>query len=187
MTEPIFGTENGLETLSSRLLKKRTILAFGKLDEKAAGNIISSLLYLEDLDAGKPITLYIHSEGGSETEILGIFDVMRAIRCPVETVCIGKAHGLSALLLAGGEKGKRKAYANSEIMLSQVSRDKTFGQASDIELETEHLLETKRRVTALLAQLCEKDPEQVRTDMERKYWLFAEQAREYGLIDQIIS
>lgn len=186
MNEPIFGT-NEEKNLSARLLKKRTILAFGELDEKATGTIIASMLFLADLDAEAPITLYINSSGGNETEILAIYDVMRHISCPVETVCVGKAHGLSALLLAGGEKGKRKAYANSEIMLMQVSRERTFGQASDIELETDHLLKAKQRINQLLADLCGRSPSEVYADMERKYWLFAEDAKAYGLIDQVIE
>ena len=137
-------------------------------------------------DASAPIQLYINSVGGRETEILAIYDVMRTIKCPVETYCVGKAHGLSAILLAGGAKGKRYAYANSEIMLNQVGRDRTFGQASDIELETEHLLETKARVNALLSSLCGRSSEEITSDLERKYWLFAEEAVNYGLIDRVI-
>ena len=170
-----------------RLLEKRVIMAFGELDEKKAGQIIASLLYFEMEEPEKEIALYINSCGGNETEILGIYDVMQNISCPIRTVCVGKAHGLSALLLAGGAKGKRQAYANSEIMLMQVGRDRTFGQASDIELETAHLLDAKKRISALLAQLCGKDAAAVEADMERKFWLYAEQAKEYGIIDEIID
>lgn len=185
MSEPIFGTKE--ENLNARLLKSRTVLAFGELNEKAAEAVVASLLYLEEQDASAPITLYINSTGGCETEILAIYDVMRHISSPVETVCVGKAHGLSALLLAGGEKGKRKAYANSEIMLMQLGRDRTFGQASDIELETDHLLKAKQRINKLLAQLCGRSENEVCADLERKYWLFAEEAKDYGLIDQVIE
>lgn len=187
MSEQNISTERGAESLRVQLLKKRVVPAFGKLDEKKAETIISSLLYLEDQDAEKPITLYINSEGGDETEILGIFDVMRSLSCPVDTVCVGKAHGLSALLLAGGRKGGRRAYAHSEVMLFQVRRERTFGQASDIELETAHLLESKQRITALLAGLCGREVSQVSADMERKFWLFAEQARDYGIVDSVIE
>ncbi|MBQ8894234.1 MAG: ATP-dependent Clp protease proteolytic subunit [Clostridia bacterium] len=188
MNEPVFNAAEGrAETLNARLLKKRTVLAFGEIDEKVSCSIVSSLLYLASEDAEAPVTLYINSSGGCETEILAIFDVMRSISCPVETVCVGKAHGLSALLLAGGEKGKRKAYANAEIMLMQVGRDRTFGQASDIELETEHLLKAKNRINKLIASLCGRSEEQIRADLERKHWLYAEEAKEYGLIDQIIG
>ncbi len=186
MNEPIFSVNGGIENLSASLLDSRKVLAFGQLDEKASCEIIAKLLYLAEEDAAAPITLYINSSGGSETEILAVYDVMKNITCPVETVCVGKAHGLSALLLAGGEKGKRKAYANSEIMLTQVSRDRTFGQASDIELETEHLLNSKKRINQLLASLCNRSAEDLSADMERKHWLFADQAKEYGLIDQVI-
>lgn len=188
MNEPIFSNiEGGVENLNARLLKQRKILAFGEINEKLAGNIIAAMFYLADQNAQEPIKLYINSCGGSETEILAVFDVMQHVGCPVETICVGKAHGLSALLLAGGTKGKRTAYANSEIMLTQVSRDRTFGQASDIELETEHLLQAKKRINKLLAALCGKEEQELCADLERKYWLFAEQAKEYGLVDTIIE
>ncbi len=187
MSEATLEKEKESEVITARLLKERMVLAFGKIDEKLAANVVASLLYLAAGDAKLPITLYINSDGGNDADILGIYDVMRGLSCPVETVCVGKAHGVTALLLAGGARGKRKAYANSEVMLSQVGRGRTFGQASDIELETEHLLETKRRITALIAALCGKEEEQVRADLERKYWLYAEKAREYGLVDQVIE
>ncbi len=175
------------KSLNNRLLKKRTVLLFGKLDEKKACDIIAALLYLEDCDAEAPVKLYINSEGGAETDVLAVYDTMRALSCPVETICVGKATGLAALILAGGSKGYRKAYENSEIMLCQVQRDRTFGQASDIELETEHLLQVKARVNRILATLCQKDESCIKADLERNFWLFAQDAKEYGLIDQIIE
>ncbi len=178
-------TENDI--LNIHHLEKRRVLLFGLLDEKKAASLVSAMLYLADLNASLPITLLINCAGGAETEVLAVYDVMKHLPCPVETVCVGKANGLSALLLAGGAKGARKAYANSEIMLSQVQRDRTFGQASDIELETEHLLRVKHRINELLAALCGKDAQEIEADLERKYWLFAEEAKEYGLIDQIIE
>lgn len=187
MNEMKMNNEKEIEALSFRLLEKRTVLLFGKVDEKKACEVISAMLYLEDCDGEKPIILYINSEGGAETDILAIYDVMKKLRCTVETVCVGKAHGLSALVLAGGTKGSRKAYANSEIMLSQVQRDRTFGQASDIELETEHLLKVKERINGLLAALCQKDTATIKNDLERKHWLFAEEAKAYGLIDEVIE
>ncbi len=187
MNEPIFAAEKGFENVGARLLKERTVLAFGALDEEKTAGIISSLLYLESVDGSAPIKLYINSPGGNETDALAVFDVIRAISCPVHTVCIGKAHGMAALILAGGEKGQRAAYANSEIMLTQVCRDRTFGQASDIELETAHLLEIKKRVNALLSEITSVDSKQIFEHLERKHWLFASQAKEYGLIDRIIG
>ncbi len=187
MNEPIFANENGFESLGARLLNKRAILAFGEINEKTSFQIISALLYLAGQDSNAPITLYINSVGGNETDALAIYDVMRNLSCPIHTVCVGKAHGMASLLLVGGAKGERAAYANSEIMLTQVERDRTFGQASDIELETNHLLDVKARVNALFATLCDKDIAQINKDMERKHWLFAEQALAYGLIDKILK
>lgn len=179
--------KNENNVLNLHHLEKRRILLFGTLDEKKAASVISAMIYLEDLDPSAPISLYINCEGGAETEILAVYDVMQRLACPVETVCVGKANGLSALILAGGTKGTRKAYVNSEVMLSQVQRDRTFGQASDIELETEHLLKIKERINEILAALCGKDAGEIRADLERKYWLFADEAKAYGLIDLVIE
>ena len=178
--------ESGMKSVCNRLLESRAIMLFGELDEEKAGNVIAAMLYLQEKDENSPIKLYINLKGGAETDVFAIFDVMRNLKCPVETICVGKAHGLSALILAGGSKGFRKAYANSEVMLMQVGCDRTFGQASDIELETAHLLDAKERVSRILANLCGKEAETVKADLERKYWLYAEQAKEYGLIDQVI-
>lgn len=186
MNEPLFMANNSAENLSARLLKQRTILVFGSLDEELSTKVISSLLYLAAEDEEKPITLMINSIGGDETEALAIFDVIQATPCPIHTVCLGKAHGMAALLLAAGEKGERKMYANSEIMLTQVSRDRTFGQASDIELETEHLLNVKERVADLLVQLTGIPKAKIQADLERKHWLFADQALAYGIVDKVI-
>ena len=186
MSEPLFMTNNSAENLSARLLKQRTILLFGALNEELSSKVISSLLYLAQEDGEKPITLMINSVGGDETEALAILDAMRLTSCPIHTVCLGKAHGMAALLLAAGEKGERKIYANGEVMLTQVGRDRTFGQASDIELETEHLLNVKERVADLLVQLTGTSKEKIQADLERKHWLFADQALEYGIIDKVI-
>ena len=185
MSEMMMEKGQGPELMQDRLLKKRKVLVFGKIDEKRAGQIIAALFFLAE-ESNEKITMYIDSEGGNETDILAIFDVMRSLECPVETICVGKAHGLTALLVAGGSKGLRKAYQNSEMMLAQVSRDRTFGQASDIELETEHLVQLKGRIVKLLADLCNVNKDKIAADMERKYWLFADEAKAYGLVDELI-
>ena len=186
MNEPLIALNNSVENLGARLLKQRTILLFGTLSEELSSQVIAALLFLEAEDAEKPIRMLINSAGGDETEALAIFDVMQRISCPIYTVCVGKAHGMAALILAGGEKGERASYLNGEIMLTQVSRERTFGQASDIELETEHLLEMKKRVADLFVRFSNETAEKVMADMERKHWLFAEQALKYGLIDKVI-
>lgn len=179
--------EKGVEPLDYKLLQGRTVLVFGALTDEVVHKTVSSLLYLQEQDPCTPVKMYINSEGGNETEGLAIFDVMRNLSCPVHTICVGKAHGAAALLLAGGEKGNRSAYANSEIMLNQIERDRTFGQASDIELETEHLMAGKKRMNSLFAALCDRSDDEIALNMERKYWLFADRAKEYGLIDQVIG
>ena len=176
----------GPEALQDRLLKKRKVFIFGKIDDKKAEQIIASLIWLNE-ENGDPITVLIDSEGGNETDILAIYDVMTHLECAVETLCVGKAHGLAALLLAAGNKGVRKAYQNSEVMLEQVNRGRTFGQASDIELETDHLLRQKQRIISLLSKATGNSVEKISADMERKYWLFAEEAKAYGLVDAIVE
>ncbi len=185
MSEMTKEQNHGPEMMQDRLLKKRKILAFGKIDEKKAEQIIASMLWLNE-ENNESINLLIDSEGGNETDILAIYDMMKHLDCSVETRCIGKAHGLSALLLAGGTKGMRKAYPNSEVMLEQVNRGRTFGQASDIELETDHLLALKKRIIEILAKETGNLQERIAADMERKYWLFAEDAKAYGLVDELI-
>ena len=187
MCDMNLSSEKGMESLEAKLLNERTIMLFGELNDKNARRVISSLLYLQAMDAKAPIKLYINSVGGPETEGLAIYDVMQHLTCPVHTLCLGKAHGSAALILAGGEKGYRSAYANSEIMLNQIERDRTFGQASDIERETEHLLDSKRRMNAIFAAHCNKSESEICADTERKYWLFSDQAIEYGLIDRVID
>lgn len=177
----------GADLLNDRLLEKRKLFVFGSIDSKIAQKVISSLIFLCEEKPDEKITLYINAEGGSQTEALGIYDVMRNLSCPVETVCMGKAHGMAALLLAGGTKGLRKAYANSEIMLMQIGHERTFGQASDIERATEHLLQSKNRINGIFAALCEKTAEEITAVSDRKFWLYAEEAKNFGLIDEVIE
>jgi ATP-dependent Clp protease protease subunit len=177
----------GADLLNSRLLDKRKLFIFGSIDSKTARQVISSLIFLGEEDAEKKITVYVDAEGGDQAEALGIYDVMRHLPCPVETVCVGKAHGMAALVLAGGTKGLRKAYANSEIMLMQIGHERAFGQASDIELATEHLLQSKKRINGIFASLCGKTEEEITAVSERKFWMYAENAKEFGLIDAIIE
>ena len=187
MCDMNLSAERGVQTPELKMLENRIVMVFGELNDKNVCKVISSLLYLQAEDAQAPIKLYINSVGGSEAEGLAIYDVMRHLTCPVHTICVGKAHGVAALILAGGASGERCAYANSEIMLNQIERDRTFGQASDIERETEHLLAGKQRINKLFATLCGKTEDEICIDTERKYWLFADQALTYGLIDRIIE
>ena len=170
----------------SRLLRDRVIFLNDEVDDTSAGLVIAQLLYLESRDADKDIHLYINSPGGSVSAGMGIYDTMRFVRCDVSTICVGMAASMGAFLLAGGAKGKRFALPNVEVMIHQPLGS-AGGQATDIQIATEHLLRTKRRLNDILAQNTGKTPEQIAADCDRNNWMTAEEALEYGLIDSIIS
>ena len=170
----------------SRLLNDRIVFLAGEVDDTQAQVIQAELLFLEAQDPDKDIQLYINSPGGSVTAGMAIYDTMQYIKCDVQTICSGMAASMGAFLLSSGAKGKRIALPNAEIMIHQPAAG-TQGKVTDMEIDVEHFLRIKRHMNEILAQNCGKDPEQVRLDTERDRWLTAEQAKEYGLIDQIIT
>ncbi|MBE7064238.1 MAG: ATP-dependent Clp protease proteolytic subunit [Ruminococcaceae bacterium] len=172
--------------LFSRLLKDRIILLFNEINDDLACTVISQLLYLEAVDPDKDITIYINSPGGSVSAGFGIYDTIKHLKCDVNTVCVGMAASMGAFLLAAGTKGKRSALENSQIMIHQVLGG-VEGQASDMEIEARHMLRIKDRLNTILAQNTGKDVETVTQDTERNNWMFAEEAKEYGLIDNVIN
>ena len=149
-----------------------------------ANTIVAQLIYLESKDPTKDISLYINSPGGSVTAGLAIYDTMKYIRCDVSTICIGMAASMGAFLLSSGTKGKRYALPNSEIMIHQVLGGAS-GQASDVEIHTRHLLNTKNRLNAILANNVGKTIEEVEKDTDRDNFLTAEEAKEYGIVDEV--
>ena len=178
-------SEKGYD-LFSRLLKDRIILLFNEVNDDLACTVISQLLYLEAIDPDKDITIYINSPGGSVSAGFGIYDTIKHLKCDVNTVCVGMAASMGAFLLAAGTKGKRSALENSQIMIHQVLGG-VEGQASDMEIEARHMLRIKDRLNTILAQNTGKDIETVTQDTERNNWMFAEEAKEYGLIDNVIT
>jgi ATP-dependent Clp protease protease subunit len=170
----------------SRLLNDRIVFLAGEVDDAQAQVIQAELLFLEAQDPDKDIQLYINSPGGSVSAGMAIYDTMQYIKCDVQTICSGMAASMGAFLLSSGAKGKRIALPNAEIMIHQPAAG-TQGKVTDMEIDVEHFLRIKKRMNELLAQNCGKDVEQVRLDTERNRWLTAEEAREYGLIDQIIT
>lgn len=172
--------------LFSRLLKDRIILLFNEINDDLACTVISQLLYLEAIDPDKDITIYINSPGGSVSAGFGIYDTIKHLKCDVNTVCVGMAASMGAFLLAAGTKGKRSALENSQIMIHQVLGG-VEGQASDMEIEARHMLRIKDRLNTILAQNTGKDTETVTQDTERNNWMFAEEAKEYGIIDTVIT
>ncbi|MFA9465344.1 MAG: ATP-dependent Clp endopeptidase proteolytic subunit ClpP [Velocimicrobium sp.] len=169
----------------SRLLKDRIIFLGEEVNETTASIIVAQLLFLESEDPGKDINLYINSPGGSVTAGMAIFDTMKYIKCDVSTICIGMAASMGAFLLAGGTKGKRLALPNAEIMIHQPLGG-TQGQATDMIIAAEHMRRTKQKLNAILSENTGKPLDIIQADTERDNWKTAEEAKEYGLIDNII-
>ncbi len=170
----------------SRLLKERIIFLGDEVNDVTASLVIAQLLFLESEDSTKDISFYINSPGGSVSAGWGIYDTMNYIKCDVSTICVGMAASMGAFLLAGGTKGKRFALPNSEIMIHQPLGG-AQGQATDIQITAEHILRTKERLNKCLASATGKSIEEIARDTERDNWMTAEEALEYGLIDQVIT
>ncbi len=168
----------------SRLLEDRIIFLTGEINDAVADTIVAQLIYLEGKDPNKDICLYINSPGGSVTAGLAIYDTMNYIKCDVSTICIGLAASMGAFLLSSGTKGKRYALKNSEIMIHQPLGG-AQGQASDIKIQADHIIKTKHRLNTILAQNSGKPYEVIEKDTDRDNYLSAEDAKEYGLIDEI--
>jgi ATP-dependent Clp protease protease subunit len=168
----------------SRLLKERIVFIGTPIDDTIASLTIAQLLFLQSEDPDKDISLYINSPGGSVTAGLAIYDTIQYIRPAVATTCIGFAASMAAVLLAGGTKGKRSALPNARIMIHQPWGG-VQGTASDISIQAEEILRTKRRLNEILADHCGRSVEQVEKDTDRDRYLSSEEAREYGLIDTV--
>jgi len=170
----------------SRLLNDRIIFLGTPIDDFVANAIIAQLLYLESEDADKEITIYINSPGGMVSSGLAIYDTIRYVRCPVATVCLGQAASMGAFLLASGTKGLRRALPHSRIMIHQPLGGYQ-GQASDIEIHAKEILNTKKRLNEILAKHTGQEVEKVRHDTERDKFLSALEAKEYGIVDDVIT
>ncbi len=169
----------------SRLLKERIIFLGEEVTDISASVIVAQLLFLESEDPGKDINLYINSPGGSVTAGMAIYDTMNYIKCDVSTYCIGMAASMGAFLLSGGAKGKRFAMPNAEVMIHQPSGG-AKGQATDIKILAENILKTKKRLNEILAANTGKPLDVIEIDTERDYYMSAEEAKAYGLIDSVI-
>jgi ATP-dependent Clp protease protease subunit len=169
----------------SRLLNDRIVFLNGEVDEASSSVIVAELLYLEAQDPDKDIQFYINSPGGSVTDGLAIYDTMQYIKADVSTICVGMAASMGAFLLSAGAKGKRICLPNAEVMIHQVLGE-TRGQETDIQIEARHMAKIKKTLTEIIARNCGKTYEQVYADCERNNWMSAEEAKEYGLIDNVI-
>lgn len=172
--------------LFSRLLSSRIIILSGEVDDDMASLAVAQLLYLESLDPNKDIQIYINSPGGSATAGMAIYDTMQHVKCDVSTICVGLAASMGAFLLAGGTSGKRFSLPNAEIMIHQPSGG-AKGQATDIQIAAQNIQRTKNKLNELLAANTGRTLEEVTYDTDRDNFMSAEEALEYGLIDQIIQ
>jgi len=170
----------------SRLLNERIIFLGTPIDDQIANLIIAQLIHLESEDPDKDISIYVNSPGGSVYAGLAIYDTMQYIKCEVQTICVGIAMSMGALLLAGGTKGKRMALPNSKILIHQVSAG-FQGQATDIEIQARETLNLKRRLEEIIAEHTGQPLDKVAKDMERDYFMTAEESKEYGIIDNVVA
>ncbi len=170
----------------SRMLEDRVVFLTGEINDVTADLVVAQLMYLESKGDDKDISLYINSPGGSVTAGMAIYDTMNYIKCDVETICVGMAASMGAFLLSSGTKGKRFALPNSEIMIHQPLGG-AQGQASDIAITAEHIVRVKKRMSEILAKNCNKTVEQIERDIDRDNYMFAEEAKAYGLVDGIVD
>ncbi len=170
----------------SRLLSDRIIILADEVNDTTASLIVAQMLFLEAQDPDKDIYFYINSPGGSVSAGMAIYDTMNYIKCDVSTICMGMAASMGAFLLSGGAKGKRMALPNAEIMIHQPLGG-TKGQASDIKIHADHILRTRDKLNKLLAEHTGKSLSEIERDTERDNFLTAEEAKEYGLIDKVIT
>ena len=173
----------------SRLLEDRIIFLADQVDNATSSLVVAQMLYLEAKDPDKDIQFYIDSPGGSITAGMAIYDTMQYIKCDVSTICIGMAASMGAFLLAAGTKGKRFALPNSEIMIHQplISGGGLSGQTTDIKIYTDHLVETKRKMNQILSERTGQTYEKLCEDTERDNFMTAQEAKDYGLIDEVIE
>jgi len=170
----------------SRLLKDRIIFIGTAIDDHVANLVVAQMLFLQMEDPKREINLYINSPGGSVTAGLAIYDTMQFVTCDVATYCVGIAASMAAVLLTAGTKGKRYALPNSDVMLHQVSGG-AQGPASDVERTVEYMFRLKKRLIGIIAHHTGKTEEQIQTDSDRDYWITAQQAKEYGLVDEVVK
>lgn len=170
----------------SRLLKDRIIFLGAPINDLVANSVIAQLLFLASRDSKKDIQFYINSPGGIVTAGLAIYDTMQYVKCPISTVCIGMAASMGAVLLAAGEKGKRFALPNSQIMLHQPMGGAT-GQAVEIEITAKQIVKIRERLNSILAEHTGKSAENIAKDTDRDFYLSAEEAKEYGMIDEVLG
>ncbi len=171
----------------SRMLKERIIFLGGPVEDHMSSIIVAQMLFLESEDPEKPITLYVNSPGGSVTAGMAIYDTMQLIKPEIKTFCVGLAASMGAVLLAGGSAGKRYALPNCRVLIHQPMIQGIGGQASDIDIHAREILRTRTRLNEILAEHTHQALERVERDTDRDFWMSPEEARDYGLVDEVIQ
>ncbi|MFW5968336.1 MAG: ATP-dependent Clp endopeptidase proteolytic subunit ClpP [Persicimonas sp.] len=171
----------------SRLLKDRIIFLGTAVDDQVANTIIAQLLYLESEDPDKEVSLYINSPGGSVTAGMAIYDTMQYVNPPVTTICLGQAASMGAVLLAAGDEGRRLALPNARVLIHQPLMGGLSGQATDIDIQAQEIMKLRETLTQVLVRHTGQSAEKIREDTERDYYMSAEEALEYGLVDKVIE
>jgi ATP-dependent Clp protease protease subunit len=183
---PMIDTGSGQQDVLSRLLKDRILLLGQKVDDEVANVLVAQLLYLANEDPKKDITLYINSPGGSVSAGMAIYDTMQYVPCDVSTVCFGMAASMGAFLLGAGAPGKRKALPNARVMIHQPLGG-AQGQASDIEIQAKEILFIREVLNTYIAEYCDQPKDKIEEDCDRDFFMTAEEAKEYGIIDEVVT
>ena len=174
------------DVIDSKLLSERKVFLWGQVDDDSAKHVIDRLLYLDMQDPGKDITLFINSPGGYVTSGMAVYDTIKSLSSPVSTVCMGFAASMGSLLLSVGAKGKRFIYPHAKVMIHQPSGG-AQGQSSDIQIQAQEILKTKRIGAQILAENCGQDFDRVMKDFDRDYWMDADESVAFGIVDGIIK
>lgn len=177
---------NGVAKIKEEFLDNRMVFLWGGVNDESAEDIVNRLLFLERKEPGKEITLFINSPGGAVTSGMVIYDTMQMISSPVSTVCMGLAASMGSLLLSGGEKGKRFVFPSGKVMIHQpLISGQIYGQASDIQIHAEQIKKTKEMGAKILSENCNQPFDKVLKDLERDYWMDADESMKYGIVDGI--
>ena len=177
---------NGVAKIKEEFLDNRIVFLWGGVNDESAEDVVNRLLYLERKDPGTEITFFINSPGGAVTSGMVIYDTMRMISSPVSTVCMGLAASMGSLLLSGGEKGKRFVFPSGKVMIHQpLIGGQIFGQASDIQIHAEQIRKTKEMGARILSENCNQPFDKVMKDLDRDYWMDADESIKYGIVDGI--
>ena len=175
----------GLQRFENKFLEERKVFLWGPVFDESIRKVVERVLWLEADDPGKDITLYVNSPGGVVTSGLVLMDTMRMISSPVKTVCMGMCASMGAMILSHGEKGKRAIFPHGRVMIHQPSIGSVYGQATDLEITAKEIIKTKKISAEILAENCGKKVADVMKDFDRDYWMNAEEALKYGIVDEI--